>query len=242
MEARSTRRIDDVRISASLPEEYGFLLPDRRLSATSAPKVAAIHRELAAGRETARVLLKNPWDLPRAGRVAALFPGACFVFVVRDPVRTLDSQLRAARTLLAGPSEYEALLNPRFRRLVRRRRLLALLRRLYSRGWVVDRLLRAFARGTTRWIRDLDSLPDGRWTVTRYEDLVARPLEEITRLYGFLDLPPIEIPRLAGQIRPRDRPLDPHVAARVPKILERTRLFRETFGYGSESNPQGASR
>lgn len=108
--ARESRAIDVVAVSTTVPEEYGFLLPERHLTEESAPRIAAIHRELAAERGAEKGwLLRNPHDLSHVSRIERHFPGARYVFVVRDPARTINSQLQALRTLFAAPSEYHAL-------------------------------------------------------------------------------------------------------------------------------------
>jgi hypothetical protein len=232
VQREETRMIDAVRLSEDLPEEYGFLLPGRRLSEDTAPKLDAIYRDLATKRGPEKMtLLRNPWDLSRTALIHRLFPQARFVFVVRDPVATINSQLQAMRTLFAAPSEYHGLLVPQYRRIVRRKRLFAIYRFVTSRGFMVGRLLKGFVRSTDTLIRDLPHLPQDRWIVLKYEDLVSDPGKELARVYEFLGLPPDKIPGLARDIRPSGRTLDPDVEARIPKIMERTRSFQETFGY-----------
>jgi hypothetical protein len=228
----ATRQIDDVRVAVDLPEEYGFLFPDRRLTPATASIVRGAYRKLpGAEGEDVRFLLRNPWDLPNAARIPELFPETKFVFVVRDPVATIDSQLRAARLLLAEPSEYHALLDLRYRQLLRRRGRLAFYRFLARQPRFVDVLTRSFARGTRRWIQDLDRLPPRMWVLVRYEDLLADPARELSRLYAFLGLPTEGIEAVAREVRPGARALDPHVLAREDKIRSRARRFRERFGY-----------
>ncbi|HJR53953.1 MAG TPA: sulfotransferase [Gemmatimonadota bacterium] len=227
-----TRKIDAVRVSEELPEEYGFLFPERRLTPETAPVLTSVYRDLAGeAPDEARYLLRNPWDFPNAARILELFPEATFVFVVRDPVETIDSQLQAARTLLAEPSEYHALLDLRYRRLLRRRGRLALYRLLARRPRFVDLLTRSLARDTRRWTEALERLPADRWIVTRYEDLLAEPARELRRLFTFLRLPPERTDAVAREIRPGARTLHPQVVARITGIRSRTRRFRERFGY-----------
>jgi hypothetical protein len=229
---KGTRVIDDVPLSEDLPEEYGFLLPRRRLSEESAPKLVAIYRDLVEESGSGKMsLLRNPWDLSRTALIHRLFPRARFVFVVRDPVATINSQLQAMRTLFASPSEYHALLDSRYARLARRKVLFAFYRFVISRRRMVDRILKGFVASTDALIRDLPHLPPEQWMVVRYEDLLSHPAKELARLYGFLDLSVEKIPNLASEIRPSGRALDPHVEARIPRILERTRSFRKRFGY-----------
>ena len=227
-----SRKIDAMPVSEDLPEEYGFLFRGRRLTAETAPVLTSVHRELAGeAADDARYLLRNPWDLPDAPRILELFPEATFVFVIRDAVQTIDSQVQAARTLFAEPSEYHGLLDLRYRRLARRRWRFALSRFLTGRPRIVDVLTRSFAGSTERWIRSLELLPPERWIVTRYEDLIADPAKELGRLYAFLRLPPERLPAILRQIRPGDRELHPHIVARAAKIRSWTRAFRERFGY-----------
>jgi hypothetical protein len=232
VQREETRVIDDVRLTEDLPEEYGFVLPNRRLTEESAPMLDSLYRDLAVRRGPGKMaLLRNPWDLSRTGLIHQVFPRASFVFVVRDPVPTINSQLHAIRALLAERSEYHCLLDPRYRRLVRRKRLFAFYRFVASRGRMVDRLTKDFVRSTDRLIQDLPRLPQDRWTVLKYEDLIRDPAKELARVHEFLGLPPGNVPGPANEIRPRGRTLDPHVEAGVPKIRQRTRSFRETFGY-----------
>lgn len=224
--------IDAMRVSDDLPEEYGFLLPDLRLTPATAPVVASVYGELAGeGAREARYLLRNPWDLASARQILELFPAATFVFLVRDPVQTIDSQLQAVRTIFAEPSEYLALLALKYRRILRRPLKFALYRFLAGRPRVVDLLTRSFARDTDRWLRGLDHLPADRWIVTRYEDLIADPAKELGRVYAFLGIPIEGVSHVAPEIRPGSRTLHPHVVARIPGIRSRTRRFRERFGY-----------
>ena len=232
VERKETRLIDRMEISADAPEEYGFVLPGRRLTEETAPQLDSMYREFAAKSDRVRrFLLRNPWDLTHTGLIHRLFPGAVFVFTVRDPVDTIDSQVRAVRTVFGAPSEYHALLDPRYRLLIERRMRFALYGWVSSRRVLVARLIKRFQLLTDKLVRDLQNLPRDRWIVVRYEDLVREPEKELARVYGFLGLPTAGIARLAGEIRPTERSLEPHVKARIRQIRERTRLYREAFGY-----------
>lgn len=227
-----TRVIDSVPISEDLPEEYGFLLPGHSLTEETAPQLVAIYDDIATERGRRKpALLRNPWDLSRTTLIHQLFPQARFVFVVREPVATINSQLQAMRTLFATPSEYHALLDPSYARLARSKALFAFYRSGISRAGMVDRILEGFVHSTDALIRDLPRLPPKQWTIVKYEDLLTDPAVELTRLYEFLGLETRQVPRLANEIRPSGRALDPHVEARIPKILERTQTFRERFDY-----------
>src|SRR5690606_25133003 len=69
-----------------------------RLDARTAPLLSELCRKLLVTRPEAAghgvVLLKSPWDCGRGAEIKALFPQARFVFIHRDPLRIVDSQLR----------------------------------------------------------------------------------------------------------------------------------------------------
>jgi hypothetical protein len=227
-----TRKYDAMPVSENLPEEYGFLLPNYQLTPATAPVVASVYRDLAGERAPeARYLMRNPWDLANTPAILELFPKAKFVFTVRDPVQTIDSQLQAVRTGLADPLEFLALMSVQYRRLVRRPLRFALYRFLMGRPRMVYPLTRSFARITAGWLRDLDRLPEDRWILTRYEDLIADPAKELGRVYAFLELPTERIPAIARDIRPGSRTLHPHVVARISTIRKWTWRYRARFGY-----------
>ena len=94
-----TRKIDAVAVSENLAEEYGFLLPGRRLTPETAPVVASVYRDLA-GEEPrgARYLLRNPWDFPSAPRILELFSDATFATPSRRSTRSFRPPERCSRS------------------------------------------------------------------------------------------------------------------------------------------------
>ncbi len=137
-------------------------------------------RALSAGTPV-RMLEKTPKNALRVPFLAAAFPEARFVYLVRDPRPTLASmidgwesgQFRTYPTLpgWSGP-DWSFLLIPGWRGLIG-----APLEEIVARQWAV----------TTRTLRtDLEVVPSDRWTTVRHEDVLADPQTTISRLCSAL--------------------------------------------------------
>ena len=111
------------------------------------------------------VVLKSPTHLGRLEALAERFPTARFVHIIRDPASVFPSTQRLWRSL----DLVQGLQIPENRDLDEY--VLSNLETMYA----------AFERQRT-------SLPDSRICDVRYEDLVADPLREVSRIYQQLEL------------------------------------------------------
>jgi omega-hydroxy-beta-dihydromenaquinone-9 sulfotransferase len=113
-----------------------------------------------------RLLVKSPANSFRIPRLAALFPGAMFIRLVREPCAVFASTLR----LWQGMWERYALTAPLPQEV--------LVERILETRLALERKLRSSLR----------NLPAGRLATVRYEELVANPCSTIERLYERLSL------------------------------------------------------
>jgi len=112
-----------------------------------------------------RLVLKSPTHTFRIPLLLELFPDARFVHIVRDPYVTFASTIHLWKVLYRT----QGLQIPRHERL---------------REQVLDTYLRMFHRlEATRHL-----VPPQRFCEVKYEDLVARPISELRRVYEELDL------------------------------------------------------
>ena len=173
------RVLDGVRVTPDMPEEYGFVIADPgppRLRPANLQRFADLCRKVQFTGESGRpLLLKNPWDFGRSRFAKQHFPRSKFLFLHRDPARTLNSQLNAARLMLAARNAYLAVLAPRYGLLFRRPLTRYPTRWLFAPGHGLG--ARLLARGLTAAIvsaaRDRAELPSGDCFDVRYEDLCA---------------------------------------------------------------------
>jgi hypothetical protein len=155
-----------------------------------AKSAARIRRSfyLVAGRDK-RLVDKTPRNSLRVSFVDRLFPEARYIFLQRDGRDNVNSLITAWRTpryrtyRLPEPHAIPGVPDPNWWKFV-----------LYP-GWREDIRGPLETVGAKQWVhsneaalRDLATIPQGRWTIVRYEDLIARPEDEVARLARFLDL------------------------------------------------------
>ena len=121
-------------------------------------KLAALH----AGK---RLLLKNPAHSARIAELHALFPGAKFIHIHRDPSAVFHSTKKLYHSMLS---------------------LFAL--QDYRPADIDDHILWAYPQVMNRLLDGLAELPSGQVTVVRYDELVAEPTDTVKRIYRDLDL------------------------------------------------------
>jgi hypothetical protein len=231
------RAIDGVRVTPDTPEEYGFVIADPgppRLRPANLRRFAALCRKVQlTGDPSRRLLLKNPWDLGRAQFARRHFPRSKFLFLHRDPARTLHSQVNAARTMLAGPNPYLAMLVPRYGLLFRRPLVLHPLRRLVRHGLAARLMAYQLTTGIAAADRDRAGLPPADCHDVRYEDLCARPNEVVAGILGWLGLAAGGVPDLSARIAPRAGPLLPEVERLRPALAARLPDYYRRHGYAA---------
>ena len=205
----SNRSLDAIQISDATVEEYGWLLGavdgKPHITARNASMLDLLCRKLAALHpDAALVMLKNPWDTGHALTLLRHFPEARFVYIHRNPVAILRSEVAVLHTLLTGRQPFHALLTDFL--LKPRGRLAA---HLTHGLWGLARLLHEalpraitaslFRRHAARQIRrdlqgyrrDLQQLPGERVFELGYDELVLNPALAVTRIARFLDLEPL---------------------------------------------------
>ncbi|NJN19646.1 MAG: sulfotransferase, partial [Oscillochloris sp.] len=234
--ASATATLDGVIVSPDLPEEYGFLLedgPQPRLRALNRARMEQICATIAAVSPAGRpLLLKNPWDYAGNFRlVKSLFPAAKFIFLLRDPLAVVNSQLRAVREMLGEPNPYAALLAPWYARLLERPRLRRALHALYAGPTGLRITRRHVARAAAYHIANIGALPADDVFTLRYEDLCAAPQRWVERMVRFSRT---TAARCAGDeplIAPRRAELLPEVQRNAARIRGQLRAYCAWYGY-----------
>lgn len=165
-----------------------------------------------------RLVLKSPTHSCRIPTLLELFPEAKFVHIVRDPFVVYPSTVHLWRTLY----QTHGLQRPTFAGL--EEHVLATFTHLYDRLEAGRKLV-----------------PAGSWHEVKYEDLTARPAEEMARLYAALGLGDF------GRARPAvERYLADHAGYatnKYPPLGEEARaLLRQRWGaviarYGYDRAP-----
>lgn len=189
---------DNIRLSPETAEEYGWCL--RRVAGSYqlngktrsafddlCQKLSFLHRDSQA------ILLKNPWDTSVADQIAQQFPEAKFIFIRRNPLEILNSELRNALSfgkrrdpllylLLNGIPETKVLIGTiRFLRFI-------LSEDTYSR--LLSRFLFADIRTNLRgYVSAMENMPPERTIEISYRGLVEDSPGTMSTIADFLGLP-----------------------------------------------------
>ena len=191
----STRPMDNMRVDLGLPQEEELALaalsplspvhllsfPGRatrivermggmRLSEGEMAEWERVYldvlRKATVACEGRRLVLKTPANLGRTPLLRRLFPGAKFVFVVRNPYVVFASAMKLYRTMVP-PNQLQPV------------------------DWdeIQASVLANYADMTLRYMRDRDSIPEGSLVEVRFEDIEADAIGSLERIYSALALP-----------------------------------------------------
>jgi len=112
------------------------------------------------------LLSKNPAFVGKIRSVAGEFPDAKIVYLVRDPLETIPSVVNLLQTAWRGLGVDEA-------------NILA----------HTPAIVASFVRDYLHAYQVLSELPEERYSIVRYEDLVRAPEDTVRRVYGDVGLP-----------------------------------------------------
>jgi len=233
----STRQIDEIKLSHRTVEEYCWLLKKYGGSVHLNDRTVNLFEEMCrkllymqAGSET--VLMKNPWDTGAGAGISALFPESRFVYISRDPISVLNSQLKNAEIFASKDSPYLDLLVTGFplAQLVFyvERILYRIVGAQKFRVIMTRRLMRDMTRNLKGYKQAVEELPPEMCLETSYQELCERPAQTFKDIGNFLGLTPRLDPAVI-ESRPRSGELLPEVDAvrtRFTQKLEELELIR----------------
>lgn len=229
------REFDSIKITPDIPEEYAYALEPPTpplLRPQNLEGFKRFCRTVAATQHPVRpLLLKNPFDTVNFLYIQEALPAAVFVYIHRDPVDVVSSQIRAIRSLLEKRNEYVSLVVEGYRRLYERPLKLAWVRLLSSDRFplLVNRVARNLARVNDHVLRRGEEMGDRCFNLT-YAELCAAPARTISAILEFLGWRDVPERDYAGLVQPRRaRPL-PEVEARRHRLRARNAEYCRRFG------------
>lgn len=234
------RSLDAIHISNATVEEYGWLIGTvdgvPHITDRNAAVLDLLCRKLAALKpDAAMVILKNPWDTGHAPALLRHFPEARFVYITRNPLAILRSEVNVLHTLLTGKQPLHALLSDF---LLRPKGPLAVhlahglwgvlrllhecLPRSISAAWFRRHTARRILLDLKRYRCDLQQLPAQRVCELAYEELVADPVPVMARIARFLEIEPLtQVQAPPAQVRSRvvePNPFEQHFMQRLASL------------------------
>lgn len=234
------RIFDGVKVAPDAPVEYAYVLRKRGLLPRINPKSRARFWEFAKKLQFVSdpnkpLLLKNPMDAGNFLYIKQAVPNARFVFIHRHPLHVLNSQLKAARSVLASQNPFLSLMQE-YRALFEHPARLKFLRLLVSDRLELGlRLLTPLMRRVTKYyVEHIGSLPSSDYVSIRYEDLCADPVGTMERVNSFLAMEPVQPIAYEQLIAPRPTQLLPEVGRHQYAIQQKLRPYYTYHCYGVE--------
>jgi len=196
-QSQMTRGIDRLHITPDFPEEYGFLLAQKTKQSRLNQKNLSLFIELCKKIQyisypEKSLLLKNPFDFSNFLYIRKTFPNSKFIFIHRNPMDTLNSQLKAMHTLLQNKSTYMAMLSPWYDHVFDSNIQLRYYRFINSSrsSLRTTSAVRRIAKEAGTFLENIDVLQkDEEYIDVMYENLCSDPQSTITSIMKFLDLP-----------------------------------------------------
>jgi hypothetical protein len=179
------------------------------------------------------LLLKNPWDFSKFIYIKDALPKAKFIFLNRQPIHIINSQLKASQSLLKGMNSYALAISKNYKNLYDNPLNLFYLR--LRNSWFFSKALdtqtREVARDLTYFIENINSLADTEYICVKYEELCQEPEKVVLSILTFLGLEP-SVP-LSYDTLLESRPLRllPGIASKYDKLHQKLLTYFEYFGY-----------
>lgn len=232
------RGIDGVPAGPDTPEEYGFILRNGgyrpQLRPDNLADLITLCRKVQFTAAPDRLLLlKNPWDFLNFMYVKEVFPDSRFIFIHRNPINTVNSQLKATRSLLQTRNAYVALVVPWYAEIFHQPIRLRLARLMFSSrfGLGLRVVIRHVARATSYFLQHIPSLSATDYVSVRYEDLCSDPRRTITGILDTLALEAKAEVAYESLVRVRKSTLLEEVQRHRQAIFARMRPYFERWGY-----------
>ena len=236
------RGIDRLQVTPDFPEEYGFLLTQKTNSSKLTPKGVSYFKALCQKIQfitdtNKPLLLKNPFDFANVVFIKKQFPNAKFIFIHRNPLKTLNSQIKATQTLLDRKSPYMALLSPEYNHLFEHHITLAYYRFLYSDKTPLrlHSAVKNLKQQTTQLLHDISKIPSEDYIDITYEQLCIEPKKCVENIMQFLTYDINNNPDYPKLIAPRTTKWLPEISKNKEKILTKLQPYLDYCKYQKES-------
>lgn len=235
----TTRIIDETPAVPEAPLEYGFALMRQtngrpRITEATLDLFKQTARKIQlTGDPTKPLLLKNPWDEIYFLDIKRWFPDAKFIFIHRHPAATLNSQMRAMRSLFEAKNEFAAMITPWYRQMWTRPLQRVVAQKLGEEPFRLWEKLMAkqSVRMLKYYLAHFKELPAKDCIALRYEDLCRDPDANMKRITDFLGVRPPPQITYRNKISPRESKLPPDILARFQSLKKKLAPYLAEQGY-----------
>jgi len=236
------RGIDRLKLNADFAEEYGFLLGKKTTQMYITPKNCSLFIELAKkiqfiSEGNKPILLKNPYDLLNFLYIKKVFPNAKFIFMHRNPFKTLSSLNKAIKYLFKSRNPYTTLLFKNYKIIFDNPLLLYFARFIFSdfSPFGLIYLTMFSSRSIKYYMKNVQKLSKKDYVAIKYEQLCSSPEETMEKILKFLEIKKTNIDFIQF-IKPRKTNLDKSVINLQNFIHFNMKEYFARFGYKKNTN------
>ena len=233
-----SRGIDKLELNTDFAEEYGFVLAKESNSPVLSDQNIKIFDNLCKkimfiSDNSKPILLKNPHDSANFLYILSKYPNSRLIFIHRNPVRTLNSQLKAMRRLLDKRSEYMSLLSPGYKKVFEKKLLLKYYRFVYSSKTPlrVKKAISNLSDVSKYYLDNVKSIDKKLYFDVRYEDLCDNPSYVIDNIFDFLKIKPEKKVEYNKMIKPRKTSDLQEIIKREKEIKNKMKKYLKKFNY-----------
>ncbi|PCJ20913.1 MAG: hypothetical protein COB04_03330 [Gammaproteobacteria bacterium] len=231
------RKIDAVEVNDEMVEEYGWMLRNEsyHISAheTNKDYLKQICQKLLYVHPGSKaVLLKNPWDTAKASDILKWFPDAKFIYITRDPIYILNSQINAGLDLMTGDQPFQTMLIDEFKApggkatmsvVYAAWKLIRGLKQIVGNGiygFVLNKLVKQTLKSDLAgYYQAIEELPSESVFQLTYGGFNKDPVGKLEAIQKFLDLPFDESPE-SIKPKPRKGHLADHLKRQEPQLMQ----------------------
>jgi hypothetical protein len=235
------RGIDKLNLDADFAEEYGFLLREYSNKLKITKQNQKIFTQLAKkiqfiSNNNKPLLLKNPYDFTNFILLKKIFPKAKFIFIHRNPYKTLSSTIKAVRYLFNDFSPYTAELTSFYKKIYQIKPLLYCVRLLLNKLSIFAIMLLTYisSKDMNYYLQNIDKILKKDYVSIRYEDLCENPQKNIELIINSFDFSSDLKKDFSKYIRPRITTLDSSVVKMQKFIYKSMKRYFIYFNYNKK--------
>lgn len=204
------RGIDRLKLSSDFKEEYCFIFTNKNYDAWINKKNIQLFKQICKkiqliSNNKKPILLKNPYDFSNFLYIKNNFPNARFIFIHRNPLNIINSNIKSIRNLFRKKNYYTALLSKKYKK-VSQNTMIFNLYRLYLKTTTFFRCIyitKLIKKNIDYYLKNIKRLDQRTYISTTYEKLCQNPESEMKKILNFFNIEPEKEINYEKQIKQR---------------------------------------
>lgn len=233
----NSRKIDSLEITPTFAQEYVYLLTKKKSNNRITLKNLDLIKEMCkkilyiSGNEKP-IILKNPYDFSNFIFIKKMLPESKFIFIHRNPINVISSNMQAWNVLLKEKNPYTALFSYHYDQIFKNPLLLYINRVYYSSLLPIGvfSIINRISKDAKNYLKNIDSLEKKDYISITYESLCNDPNKTIFEITKFLNIDSYKID-FNDFIKIRENNLTPYVKIFSKILFKKMQPYFKEFGY-----------